>query len=192
MPPELASIVDEALRLKNAGEWTPENAASMYERLEGFSKANPTEAEGFMKQFFTKASGERGDYAMGVDLVDDFIKSYAARGGRIKAGKVCLEIEGELPDGSPLHQKFSAGDSAAFPFPAGDKNAKLVLKPSRGFNVGAGPGKALEAEVEGGTAGIVVDCRGRRPFVIPEDAADRVTWLKSWTEALDAYPVLEE
>ena len=112
--------------------------------------------------------------------------------GEGKAGKVCLEIEGELPDGTPLHQKFSAGDSAAFPFPAGDKNAKLVLKPSRGFNVGAGPGKALEAEVEGGTTGIVVDCRGRRPFVIPEGAADRVAWLKRWTEALDVYPVLEE
>jgi hypothetical protein len=112
--------------------------------------------------------------------------------GAGKPGKVCLEIEIDVPDGAPIHQKFDYGDTAVFPFEWSGKKAKAVLKPSRGFDVGAGPGKELETEIEGGTTGIIVDCRGRRPFPIPEAEAERVAWLDRWTKALDAYPELED
>ncbi len=78
-----------------------------------------------------------------------------------------------------------------FPFEFGGGNAKAVFKPARGFDMGAGPGKALEAEIEGGTTGIIIDCRGRQPFVIPESPKERVEWLGRWTDALDAYPKVE-
>ena len=58
----------------------------------------------------------------------------------------------------------------------------------RGFDVGAGPGKTVETELEGGTTGIIIDCRGRQPFVIPESPAERVEWLTRWTGELNAYP----
>ena len=64
--------------------------------------------------------------------------------------------------------------------------------PARGFDIGAGPGKTVETEIEGGTSGIIVDCRGRQPFVIPESPQERVEWLARWTEALGAYPKVED
>jgi len=114
--------------------------------------------------------------------------------GEGKPGKTCLELEIEFPDGRKEHAKFDYGDTRAYPFEYGGESerAKLTLKPSRGFDVGEGPGNTLETEVEGGTAGIVVDCRGRRPFRIPESPDERVAWLRRWTESLDAYPELKE
>jgi uncharacterized protein (TIGR01319 family) len=112
--------------------------------------------------------------------------------GQGKAGKPCLELEAEIPGGAPIHHKFTLGDTAVFPFPFGDEKAKAVLKPARGYDVGAGPGKAREVSLEGGTSGLIVDCRGRRPFVIPEDPQERVLWIQRWTKALDAYPDTEE
>jgi hypothetical protein len=53
--------------------------------------------------------------------------------------------------------------------------------------VGAGPGKPIEAEVEGGVVGIVIDARGR-PLQIPADRAQRVARLTAWVRALDVYP----
>jgi hypothetical protein len=108
-----------------------------------------------------------------------------------KPGRHVLEIEVET-DGAPIHQKFDYGDTAVFPLPYRAEPWKAVLKPARGFDVGAGPGKAREAVVEGGVVGLIVDCRGRQPFVIPEDTAERVAWLKRWGKALDAYPDMTE
>jgi hypothetical protein len=108
--------------------------------------------------------------------------------GSSKPGKQCLDIEIELPDGQKISEKFAYGDVAVFPFEHGSGNAKGVLHPHRGFDMGAGPGKPVETEIEGGVAGIIVDCRGRRPFAVPEDAAERVAWINRWTGALNAYP----
>jgi hypothetical protein len=108
--------------------------------------------------------------------------------GAGKPGKQCLEVEIDLPDGPKISEKFNYGDVAVFPFEFGTGNAKGVFKPSRHFDMGAGPGKPFEAEIEGGVAGIIVDCRGRQPFVVPEDATERVAWINRWTDALNAYP----
>jgi uncharacterized protein (TIGR01319 family) len=109
-----------------------------------------------------------------------------------RPGKPCLEVEIDVPGGSPIHEKFDFGETAVRPFEFGAEKAKAVLKPSRGFDVGAGHGKHREVELEGGTTGIIIDCRGRQPFDIPEEAAERVAWLGRWAEALDAYPELKE
>ncbi len=107
--------------------------------------------------------------------------------GPSKVGKSVLEIEIET-DGAPIREKFDYGDTAVFPLPYREKPYRAILKPARGLDMGAGPGKPLETVVEGGVVGIIVDCRGRQPFVIPEDTAERVAWLKRWVKALDAYP----
>ena len=50
---------------------------------------------------------------------------------------------------------------------------------------GFGP---LQAQVKGGTVGLIVDTRGRRPFVLPADRDERIGRLRAWNRALDAYP----
>jgi hypothetical protein len=36
--------------------------------------------------------------------------------------------------------------------------------------------------------GLIFDCRGRQPFVLPEDRARRIAKLTEWNEALGLYP----
>ena len=42
-------------------------------------------------------------------------------------------------------------------------------------------------EVGGGVVGLIVDARGRRPFVLPEARDDRITRLRTWNRALNLY-----
>jgi len=75
--------------------------------------------------------------------------------------------------------------------------------PERGIDVGAGTGKAIEKEIEGGVVGVVVDARGRTYRIgldatgkefqeaavsLPEDGDERIQALKRWHKALGIYP----
>ena len=67
--------------------------------------------------------------------------------------------------------------------------AKAVLEPERGFDLGAGKGVKVEAELDGGVVGIILDGRGR-PFDLSTLSEDeRVSHLKTWMGELDIYPV---
>lgn len=69
------------------------------------------------------------------------------------------------------------------------QKAKAVLEPERGFDIGAGKGAKVEAELDGGVVGIILDGRGR-PFDLSTLSEDeRVSHLKTWMGELDIYPV---
>jgi hypothetical protein len=36
--------------------------------------------------------------------------------------------------------------------------------------------------------GLIVDTRGRRPFTLPADPAERIARLRAWNRALGSYP----
>jgi hypothetical protein len=78
------------------------------------------------------------------------------------------------------------GELAVLPLPE-QGTARLVARPERGFDLGAGKGKPLEATVTGGVVGLVVDTRGRRPFAMPEDPGTRIERLRAWNRALNVY-----
>ena len=70
-------------------------------------------------------------------------------------------------------------------------SARRPRRPSSrrsGFDVGAGKGKSLKAKLTGGMVGIIFDCRGRQPFVLPKEPQERIRKLVEWCEALDVYP----
>jgi len=46
----------------------------------------------------------------------------------------------------------------------------------------------MKATIEGGIAGVIIDCRGRQPLALPEDPKKRIAKLIEWIVALDAYP----
>jgi len=106
--------------------------------------------------------------------------------GVAKVGETCLSIEVGTPNNAPITEDIPYGDLRRYPLPLGEK-ATLKLQPSRRFDVGAGSGQVVEAEVMGGVVGLVVDTRGR-PLEIPMDAQQRVSQLTKWQTALDAYP----
>ena len=106
--------------------------------------------------------------------------------GVAKVGETCLSIEVRIASNPPVTEDVPYGELRLYSLPLGEK-ASLKLQPSRRFDVGAGNGQVVEAEVMGGVVGLVVDTRGR-PFEVPTDAQQRVAQLTRWQSALDAYP----
>jgi uncharacterized protein (TIGR01319 family) len=103
--------------------------------------------------------------------------------GRPGQGCVTVEIRG-AGGGAPVKVPF--GDLALLPLPE-QGTVRIVATPDRGFDLGAGKGRPLEAEVTGGVVGLIVDARGRRPFVLPDAPAERIARLRAWHEALGLY-----
>ncbi|MBM3331285.1 methylaspartate mutase [candidate division WOR-3 bacterium] len=106
--------------------------------------------------------------------------------GEGKDGAKCVQVRVTKADGGVSEAKVDFGDIAVLPLGVGE-SASAVINPERGFDVGAGAGKALEAKVEGGLVGVIVDCRGR-PLVLSEDDKTRMEALRKWAAQLSAYP----
>jgi uncharacterized protein (TIGR01319 family) len=63
--------------------------------------------------------------------------------------------------------------------------AEVVIEPARGIDVGAGPGKGIQAKVHGGVVGLALDGRGR-PVEVPK--ANPGQTVARWAKAFEAYP----
>lgn len=107
--------------------------------------------------------------------------------GKIKPDAIALSAEIELPDGTIFKEDIPFGELRLIPCELG-KNAKAKLKPGRGLDLGAGKNQEVVRELSGGVVGIVLDTRGRQPFVLPTENQARIKNLKKWMKALNAYP----
>lgn len=106
--------------------------------------------------------------------------------GLAKEGQKIMEWEVTGSDGSRQSGELRFGDMVHVPFAA--PKAKLVAKPVKGFDMGAGSGNKVEADIEGGVVGLVLDGRGR-PFTLPKEHSKRRADLNKWYKALGMYPV---
>jgi len=106
--------------------------------------------------------------------------------GQTKEDTKCLRIifQPEKKKAQEIALRF--GDLIKLPLGV-DEKAKVELYPERGFDVGEGPGKSLEALITGGQVGVIIDCRGR-PLLLPEDKNERINALRRWAEAMEMYP----
>ena len=91
-----------------------------------------------------------------------------------------------MPDGQILTKEMPFGTLQRVPLEDGMK-AKVEIKPSPRFDIGAGLGRPLKTTVEGGSVGVILDGRGR-PLKIPEDGESRRRKLSEWITSLRAYP----
>ncbi len=106
--------------------------------------------------------------------------------GLAKEGQLIMEWEVTGSDGSRQAGELRFGDILHVPFAA--PKARLVAKPVKGFDMGAGSGSRVEADIEGGVVGLVLDGRGR-PFNISKEPAKRRDDLNKWYKAMGMYPV---
>ncbi len=111
-----------------------------------------------------------------------------APAGQAREGEQVCRYEIKLPDGKEIDGKLLFGEMKRHDLPEGEV-AEVMVDPGRGFDVGAGRGRALHQKIHGGVAGIIFDGRGRQPLWLPEDHAKRVQKFSEWIEALDAYPL---
>jgi hypothetical protein len=97
--------------------------------------------------------------------------------GTGKEGEPCVTVEGEI-----AKVEVKVGHMVVIPLGRGEFK-ELTITPARGFDVGAGKGKAVTKKLEGGTVGIMIDARGR-PFSLPTDKTERVKKLREWLKAM--------
>ena len=103
--------------------------------------------------------------------------------GAGKSGEVCLQYELDLPNGRRTGQ-LEVGQLQWLPLADGEE-VEIALQPARRWDVGAGPGHALNARVRGGAVGLVLDGRGR-PIAMATDR-DRRRQISDWQRALNLY-----
>ena len=106
--------------------------------------------------------------------------------GMGKDGQVIMEWE-LVEEGGKRHSgELRFGDILHVPFES--PKGRAIVKPAKGFDMGAGPGNNLEANIEGGVVGVVLDGRGR-PFDLAKSPAKRIADLNKWYKAMEMYPV---
>jgi hypothetical protein len=108
--------------------------------------------------------------------------------GQGKPGQPCVTVEVSGPDMAPVCRRVPFGELELLPLPSAGGVARVSAVPERGFDLGAGRGHAVSAQVRGGCVGLIVDARGRRPFALPTDPAARIARLRAWNRALGLYP----
>jgi uncharacterized protein (TIGR01319 family) len=89
-------------------------------------------------------------------------------------------------DGKSIEENVESGLLKRYPLSTGE-TAEVEVTPRENFDVGAGSNRSLEATIQGGIAGIILDTRGR-PFELPEDEEVRRSTVLEWYKNLDAYP----
>ncbi|MEE8571459.1 MAG: glutamate mutase L [Candidatus Bathyarchaeia archaeon] len=110
----------------------------------------------------------------------------APRGVPDNESEEVLVVELTMPEGNIIHKNLTLGDILRIPLPTGEL-AEAKISPNRRCDVGAGMGKTLTTNIEGGEAGIIIDARGR-PLVFPEDKETMRRLLLKWFTALKLYP----
>ena len=103
--------------------------------------------------------------------------------GEGKDGEVCLQYEIDLSDGRQTGE-LQVGQLHRLPLADGEE-VEVSLQPARRWDVGAGPGQALNTRVRGGIVGLVLDGRGR-PIQMASDQ-DRRRQISDWQQALNLY-----
>lgn len=109
--------------------------------------------------------------------------------GSAKEGEKCITVKAHLPNGQVVEKSVTFGAMDKIEL-APDAYAEVEVTVAQQFDMGAGKGKPVKKKIRGGVAGgIIIDARGRRPFVLPEDKQTRIKKLVEWYKALDIYPM---
>ena len=107
--------------------------------------------------------------------------------GKCKIGKPALYAKLELPDGTVFEEDIPFGEMRLIPCGVG-QIAKATLKTHSGLILDSEKKKEMTVDLYGGVVGIVLDTRGRQPFVLPADKTERIAALKKWMKELKIYP----
>jgi hypothetical protein len=97
--------------------------------------------------------------------------------GEVKAGKTAMTIKITPQGGTPITRDLDGGRVWVYPLAVGARARVEVRAKGRGLTIG---GKThLKTEVEGGTAGLVFDARGR-PLPLAVDVEARAAQIPVW------------
>lgn len=106
-------------------------------------------------------------------------------GGSGKTGEACVTYNLEVDGASGVDGSLQYGDLEVIPLADGVEG-EMVLRPTRGWDVGAGAGQELRTQVRSGVVGLILDGRGR-PVHLPDDDDARRECVTRWNQALGLY-----
>ena len=112
-----------------------------------------------------------------------YLGTCVAAKGLGKPGKTCFSWS--LDSGAKGSGSMAFGELQLIELGV-DETAELEVKPARGFDLGAGPGKALTQKIRGGTVGVILDARGRS-LSLPEERSACRAAVSNAIEAVDLY-----
>jgi hypothetical protein len=96
--------------------------------------------------------------------------------GDYKGPEAAIVVSGDVS------MSVNFGELAVIPAGRGEfKN--LTFTPSKTLDLGAGKGKPISGQYEGGTVGIMIDARGR-PLALSSTPAERISKHKEWMSVL--------
>ncbi len=107
--------------------------------------------------------------------------------GTGKPDQKVMDVQLKIKGGETIRESLNLGQMKLVPFGL-DQEGELTVTPARGFDMGRGKGKVFTRKVRGGVVGLVLDARGRRPFILPADHNERIRKLNEWHAALGLYP----
>jgi len=113
-----------------------------------------------------------------------FLGTCVAARGTGKEGKRCFRFS-IRSTGLNESGEVMVGDLRLYPLAEG-QTATVSIEPEKTFDCGAGPGKAIERQVRGGTVGLILDARGR-PLMIPAERETGRKLMEKWVNTLGLY-----
>ncbi|OQB36093.1 MAG: hypothetical protein BWY06_02933 [Candidatus Latescibacteria bacterium ADurb.Bin168] len=116
-----------------------------------------------------------------------YLGTCVAPRGKGKKGSQVLSFEMEFQNGRREHGTMDVGDLRHFPLGL-NETAKLRANPAKGWDLGYGSGKPVEAVIHGGVVGIVLDTRGR-PIQFAADRPAQIADTVRWNKATDQFPI---
>ena len=106
--------------------------------------------------------------------------------GVARTGRPALAYRLELPGGEERQETLQTGEMRRHPLETGAE-ARIYLDPTRDYDLGPGKGVPLQVTVQGGTVGLIIDCRGR-PLSFSSEPTERINALKAWIKEIGVYP----
>ncbi len=98
--------------------------------------------------------------------------------GKGQPGQKVLTVVMESPKIKRLEIEVDYGTIELLPLGIG-QSADISLQPERNFNIGFGPGQGKKMHLQGGSAGLVIDARGR-PLNFSQDITTRRKQVRQW------------
>lgn len=105
--------------------------------------------------------------------------------GNVREGRVLADVEVRQGSWSAT-EAIVAGRLRAVR-PPGDGAVTVIVRPKGVADYGAGPGRAVQAEVEASRFGVILDGRGR-PIIMPVNEARRQAQVREWMKAIGDWP----
>ena len=105
--------------------------------------------------------------------------------GKVKNGSTVLKINLTFANGEKIEKELKRNELHRIKADYEEITAELI--PHKKMDIGSGIGETIRTTIYGGLVGIVLDGRDR-PISIPNDPTDRLSYLKSWSDALNEYP----